>query len=250
MAVNSKINRRGTTGKRVVTGPGQFLGPKSGNTRSDLRTLGGTLFPVDVYEVNDAGAGSQAAAYTVNIRPYAEGAGRASVRSIGDMAIFKQVDGIATPTNAITCLARKKPSTTGGAVSFGPYVLAAGDRLWALVSRKDASTVKYQIELVFDQITIDTPPANDTKATGAAKTFTVVASTNDGGTLSYQWQLSTNGGTSYSDITNAGVYSGATTDSLVISDVTGLNARKYRVVVGSDGAAPDVTSAAATLTVT
>lgn len=250
MAVNAKINRRGTVGKRVVTGPNQLLGPKSGTVRSDLRTLGGTLYPVDLYEVTDAGTGTKAASYTINVRAYGEGGDPSSVRSIGDIATFKQVDGVATPTAAISCLERKKAPKGKGTVAMGPYTLAAGDRLWALVSRKDASTVKYQIELVFDQITITAQPANSTVASGDPASFTVTAETNDGGTLSYQWQVSSNGGTSYSNVTNAGVYTGALTDTLAISDSTGLNARKYRVIVGSDGNAPDVTSAAKTLTVT
>ena len=48
-----------------------------------------------------------------------------------------------------------------------------------------------------------------------------------------------------------GNYSGATTDSLAIDDVTGLDTYQYRCVVTSDSAiAPTATSAAATLTVT
>lgn len=250
MAVNAKINRSGSTGKRVVTGPAQLLGPKSGSVRSDLRTLGGTLFPVDLYEVNDAGTGTKAASYTITVRPYLEGAGQSSVRSIGDMAVFKQINGISDPTAAITCLVRKKPSTTGGAVALGPFTFAAGDRVWAVVARKDTSTVKYQIELVFDQISISAQPPNRTIADGLATTFTVTAATNDGGVLSYQWQVSTNGGTSYSNVANAGVYSGATTATLAISNVTGLTTYRYRVIVGSDGNAPDLTSSHGLLTVT
>lgn len=249
MAVNAKINRRGGTGKRVITGPGQLLGPKSGSTRSDLRTLGGTLYPVDVYEVNDAGTGTKAAAYSITVRPFAEGGGRSSVRSIGDIAVFKQAGGVASPTNAISCLSRKPPSKTGGAVTLGPFTLAAGDRLWAVVARKDVSTLKYQIELVFNQITISAQPPNRSVTAPTGTTFTVTAATNDGGTLAYQWQVSTNGGTSYSNVTNAGVYSGATTATLTISDSTGLTTYRYRVLVSSNGGAPTVTSSHGTLTV-
>lgn len=251
MAVNARINRTGTSGKRVVTGPGQLLGPKSGSNRSDLRTLGGTLFPVDVYEVNDAGTGTKTAAYTVRIKPIAAAAGVARVQSIGDMAVFRQIDGVASPSATISCLARKKPSTTGGAVTFGPYTLAAGDRFWVLVSRKDASTVKYEIELVFDQITISAQPPNRTISDGGNTTFTVTASTNETGkTLTYQWQVSTNGGTSYSNVTNAGIYTGATTATLTLTAATtAVSTYKYRVIVGTNGVAPSVTSNAGTLTV-
>lgn len=251
MAVNAKINRRGGTDKRVITGPGQLLGPKSGSTRSDLRTLGGTLYPVDVYEVNDSGTGTKAASYLITVRPFAEGGGRSSVRSIGDIAVFKQAGGIASPTNSITCLGRKPPSKTGGAVTLGPFTLAAGDRLWALVARKDVSTLKYQIELVFNQVTISAQPPNRTITEGTNTTFTVTATENeDNATITYQWQVSTNGGTSYSNVTNAGVYTGATTATLTITNATvGLSANKYRVIVATTGNAPAVTSTAGTLTV-
>lgn len=97
-------------------------------------------------------------------------------------------------------------------------------------------------------ITIGTQPADDESATGAAVTFAVVATTSPaGGSLSYQWQLSTDSGSSWSNISAAGVYSDVTTDTLAISDNTGLDGNQYRVVVSVTGGA-DVTSDAATLT--
>eukprot|EP01132_Coremiostelium_polycephalum_P017961 gene17961-21447_t len=48
------------------------------------------------------------------------------------------------------------------------------------------------------------------------------------GICAYQWQVSTDG-TTFSNITDGGVYSGAATATLSISSVTGLNNNKYRV---------------------
>ncbi len=67
--------------------------------------------------------------------------------------------------------------------------------------------------------------------------------------LNYQWQESTNGGTSYTNLSNAGVYAGVTTSTLSLSNLTAsFNNNKYRVQVG--GACSSTSpSAAATLLV-
>jgi hypothetical protein len=64
-------------------------------------------------------------------------------------------------------------------------------------------------------------------------TFTVTA-TNTGGT--YQWQVSTNSGGSWTNITNGGVYSGATTATLTISNaVTAAYDRyMYRLLLSNN----------------
>ena len=98
-------------------------------------------------------------------------------------------------------------------------------------------------------LSITTQPSNSTKATGQAESFTVVAaSTGTGGTITFQWQLQTGGTGSFGNISNAGVYSTATTATLNISNNAGLTTNKYRCVVSKTGA-DDVTSTAATLTV-
>lgn len=121
-----------------------------------------------------------------------------------------------------------------------------------LVAMKQAPTENNADDTVFPDtvITIGTHPASATVATGLATTFTVAATASPTATLTYQWQLSTNGGTSYSNISNAGVYSTATTATLNISDVTGLDTYKYRCVVTGTNTGVTATSNAATLTVT
>lgn len=65
---------------------------------------------------------------------------------------------------------------------------------------------------------------------------------------SYQWQVSTNGGANFSDISNGGVYGGATTSMLTLTNVpAGYNTYQYRAIaISGCGTA---TSNAATLTV-
>lgn len=104
-------------------------------------------------------------------------------------------------------------------------------------------------------VTISADPANATVAAPGPHTFTVTASTNETlASLTYQWEVDSGGG--FGNVTDGatgggGNYSGATTDSLAIDDVTGLDTYQYRCVVTSDSTiAPTATSAAATLTVT
>jgi hypothetical protein len=67
-----------------------------------------------------------------------------------------------------------------------------------------------------------------------------------GAISSYSWQVSSDYGANYSAISNGGVYSGATTDSLAISSVTGLAGNLYRcIVTASNGCS--TTSADATM---
>ncbi len=99
-------------------------------------------------------------------------------------------------------------------------------------------------------LTVNTPPAitaqpaNATVPAGGSASFTVTAS---GTGLSYQWQASSGG--AFSNVTNGGLYSGATTATLGLSSApAAMNGYQYQVVV-SGAVAPAATSSAATLTV-
>jgi len=97
-------------------------------------------------------------------------------------------------------------------------------------------------------IAIDTQPVAASVTAPAAAQFVVAASTTPaGGTLAYQWQEDS--GSGFGDITDGGIYSGATTDTLDLSDSTGLDGYEYRVVVSNSGASTSVTSDAVVLTV-
>ncbi len=76
-------------------------------------------------------------------------------------------------------------------------------------------------------------------------TFTLTSSAVDG----YQWQISTNGGTVWNNVTNNATYSGATTVSLTVSNVVPtMNGYQYRVFLSKNGNSCGLYSAAATLT--
>ena len=78
--------------------------------------------------------------------------------------------------------------------------------------------------------TISTQPTNDSTPIGSGATFSVVAS--GAGTVSYQWQLSTDGGGTWTDVIDGGAYAGAGTSTLALSAVSGaMNGYRYRCEV-------------------
>ena len=93
---------------------------------------------------------------------------------------------------------------------------------------------------------VTTPPSNLTVCATSNATFTAVAT---GAGITYQWQVSTDGGLTYTNITNVAPYSGATTNTLLITNVpASFNNNRYRLRV-SGTCPPTATSAAAILTV-
>lgn len=95
------------------------------------------------------------------------------------------------------------------------------------------------------ELAITTQPAGANVTAPAASSFTVVVDPSAGAT--YQWQVKV-GAAAYVNVTNAGVYTNATTATLNISDSTGLSGNKYRVVVTNAATTAVVTSKPATLT--
>ncbi len=90
-------------------------------------------------------------------------------------------------------------------------------------------------------VKITAQPKSVSIAEGGSATFSVAAS---GSGLTYQWQVSTNGGSSWSN----SPADGNKTATLTVPATTSRNGYKYRCVVKSGSSS--VTSAAATLTVT
>lgn len=93
--------------------------------------------------------------------------------------------------------------------------------------------------------TITTHPTPSTICANGSTTFTVAAS---GGGLSYQWQVSTNGGTNYNPISNGTNYANVTSATLNVNNApAGFNNNLYRCVVSNGGGS--VNSNGALLTV-
>jgi hypothetical protein len=105
---------------------------------------------------------------------------------------------------------------------------------------------------VASAVTITGQPADVTGAsTPYTGTFTVTTSTTGTpGTLTYQWQRQTATGTTWSNLSNTGVYTGATTATLTLTAAAKAtyDGYKFRVKITSAGGTEEVISNSATLT--
>ncbi len=109
-----------------------------------------------------------------------------------------------------------------------------------------ASQVTKTISVIANAIIV-TQPADPAAICASAGTASMSVSAS-GSVSSYQWQVSTDGGTSWSNISNTAPYSNTGTNTLTITNPgAGLNGYRYHcVVTGTCGA---VTSNSATLTI-
>lgn len=95
---------------------------------------------------------------------------------------------------------------------------------------------------VIPPVTITQQPVNAEGCSGANATFSVTG--NSVQTITYQWQLSTDGGSSFANI------SGANTATYSVSNTTvAMSGNRYRCQLGNTGCATLTTSAVAILTV-
>jgi gliding motility-associated-like protein len=94
-------------------------------------------------------------------------------------------------------------------------------------------------------ISISVQPTDVTTCELQSATFTVTSVAVD----SYQWQLSTDGGTNWTNLTNNATYSGVTTVLLTVSNVSPtMVGYQYRVFLNKNGNSCGLYSEAATLT--
>ena len=96
--------------------------------------------------------------------------------------------------------------------------------------------------------TITAQPVSSTVCAGLSANFSVTAT---GPRITYQWQVSSNGGTSWTNLANGGVYSGVLSATLTLTNVTtAYNSNQYRCVLTGGCSIPNVVNSnASTLTV-
>lgn len=151
--------------------------------------------------------------------------------------------------------------------AYSTYVTHEGDtkhRAEKLVALGDADTNANETQAddtiaadVASAVTITGQPANAVTSAGAwadgYAEFTVTTSTTGTpGTLAYQWQYQTPSQTTkWTNVTNTGIYGGATAATLTVTGVTNTtyDGYKYRVKITSAGGTEEVISnGTATLT--
>lgn len=98
---------------------------------------------------------------------------------------------------------------------------------------------------VINPVTITNQPANAQICSGSNTSFSITAS---GIGINYQWEVNT--GSGFAVVNNGGVYSGATTSTLTITNaVTGMNGYQYRSQLSNAACTTPIPSTVALLTV-
>ena len=129
--------------------------------------------------------------------------------------------GVTTATLSIT-------GAGGGLDGYDYRVIVSGDCSPSVTS--NAAT----LNITTSSLAITSQPADQSFANGDTISIKVTATD----ATTYQWQESTNGGTTWTNVTNGGsnpTYVGATTDSLALQDAdsTALDSNLYRVIVSN-----------------
>ena len=92
--------------------------------------------------------------------------------------------------------------------------------------------------------------ANSTICTGSNTSFALGGTLTGGPGFTHQFQVSTNGGATYTNISNGGVYSGATTSTLTLTNVPAtFNGYRFRDSINTVGGCGSLISPVAILTV-
>ncbi|MBK6827948.1 MAG: T9SS type A sorting domain-containing protein [Chitinophagaceae bacterium] len=101
---------------------------------------------------------------------------------------------------------------------------------------------------VISPVIVGTQPVNREICAGGNTTFSITASSSQ--TITYQWQVSTNNGGSWTNITDGGIYAGTGTATLSLTNAAvGNNTYQYRCLVNNITCTNPVNSNAAVLTV-
>lgn len=257
MAIYGKIDAATFANNVAVTNGDATVTKNAADTVvvGDILELGGVAYIVrevtstTAIELHKAYAGVTNAALSGAVRRTAPKAVAEYVVKGGDTVAY---DLVFVDTTEVDVASNKSRGITGpGWWLYNTYNTAAGDtrhkaeclafvHATAAAAGDDADDTI--VADVLETITIDTQPTDQSTVSGAA-TFTVVASVDQSGTITYQWQKKPAGTTRYADV------SGATSASLALTGQTAdEDGDKYRVKINTSKGAEEVVSDAVTLT--
>lgn len=144
--------------------------------------------------------------------------------------------GISTANNAASPLT----VTTSGNYFVRAYDPTSGSGCWSTTAVGPYAVV------INPAPTITIQPSNQSIAAAQNTTFSVITSN----ATAYQWQVSTDSGATWTNLTNTGVYTTVTTATMNITGATfAMNGYQYRCVVSGTAPCAAINSTAATLSV-
>ncbi|HSD08364.1 T9SS type B sorting domain-containing protein, partial [Flavobacterium sp.] len=119
------------------------------------------------------------------------------------------------------------------------------DAYGIVTSRTDGYTSPNNNYIVAVPIIITTQPKNQSVCELQNASITIESNAD-----SFKWQLSTDGGNNWSDLTNNVIYSGTNTNSILVTKVIPvMNGYQYRVILNKNNNSCGLTSEAATLSI-
>jgi hypothetical protein len=194
---------------------------------------------------------SNPATLTVNVAPTVTTNPTAQSVCSGNTATFTAAgSGTPAPTYQWQISTAAVPAFTnvGGATSPSYTTPATttgmnGDQYRCVITNTCGSVNTNPATLsVSSSVTITTNPTPQTICEGTNTSFTVAAG---GSGLSYQWQVSTDGGTNYTNLAASAVYGGVTSATLTLTATPpSLNTYRYRCIVSSGVCTPGVSTGA------
>ena len=237
------INGFGFTGTTAVTLNGSPVSSFTVNNDTTITAvIGGGAVSGPIAVTNSVGTGTSSTPLTITPNPVVS-----PITFVGEavLCIGGTMD-LDTTTPGGTWSSTNPAIIT---VDQDGIVTAVGDGsadIQYSVTDNGCTTTVSQTVLVNSPIQ-STNPGNATVITGNTATFTVTAT---GDITAYQWQVSNDGGLTYTDVVNDVNTSGATTNTLTIANTSDtLNGNLYQVIITGVSPCANFTSAAATLAV-
>jgi hypothetical protein len=239
---------------RGIDGPGWWsyftYTDAAGNTRHKAEKLVALSNPdtnANETQSDDTIAADAASAVTISVQP-----ANASFYTDGAILTVTSAGTAATGTASYTAVT----GTASGSGTGAQFTVArAGGSYTVTVTNKGSGYAANETITVLGSALGGVDTTNDLTITVATvgtndATFTVsTTTTGTPGTLAYRWQRQSATGTTWTNITNGGVYSGATSATLTLTNATStLSGTKFRVKITSAGGTEEVTSNSATLT--
>lgn len=160
------------------------------------------------------------------------------ISTTGMGGTYSNLSNVAPYSNVGTATLTINPTTTGLSGNYYRCVVTG--------TCTPPATSNPALLTVNSSVTVTGNPSDQTICEGTGTSFTAAAS---GSGLIFQWEVSTNGGSTWNNVVNNANYAGATTPTLTLTNVPPtFNNYRYRNNITSPPCTPGITTAA-TLTV-